>query len=318
MALIANSTYAYVNLDDVQVFVNTDDLVDRGDWSSLNSYSVGHVVLYQGAHYYCLTANTGTAPDGNISDEWSSLVMIREGAAPDSEYILNGTRVIRDYHVAWGTNAANNEVGAHSIPYNGSYATVQAALDALFYVELDISSFSNNKGNQEIGSTASGIVLSWAYNKDVTEQSINQGIGSLPVGDRSYNVSGSISSNTTWTLSATDGTTPVNGNTSISFLNKRYWGESSETSLNDAQIIALNSELSSSRVQSRTFTPSGEYVYFAWPTSFGTPTFTVNGLLNTAWTKVTRAFVNASGYSASYDIYRSDNLLTGTFVIAVS
>jgi hypothetical protein len=319
MALIANSTYAYTDLNDVQVFVNTTDLIDSGVWSSVATYSFRNVVLYAGALYACLTANTNTPPSGNVSDEWSTLAVIRQGVTPSGDFIENGTRVIFSYHVAWGTNTGNNEISALSVPYsNNSYATVAAALDALLYVPLAITSFTNNTGNVEIGSTVNGVVLTWAYNKAVTSQSINQGIGSLPVGDRTASDPTVLTSSRTWALSASDGTTPVNGNTSVTFLNKRYWGVSALTSLSDAQIIALNSELAATRVQSRTFAPSGNYIYFAWPTSFGTPTFTVNGLLNTAWTLVTRAFVNGSGHSSSYDIYRSNNLLTGTFVVAVS
>jgi hypothetical protein len=131
MALIANSTYAYVDLNDVQVFVGTDDLFDRGDWSSTAAYDVGQVVLYIGALYYCLAANTNTPPSGNISDEWSTLALIRQGN-PTTTFIVDGTRVIRDYHIAWGTNNFNHEVSADDMPYEGAYPNVQAAIDALF------------------------------------------------------------------------------------------------------------------------------------------------------------------------------------------
>jgi hypothetical protein len=131
MALVANSVYAYTNLDDIQVFVGTDELRDRGDWSSAISYAINDAALYQGAYYVCLTANSNTAPDGNISDEWSTLALVRQGEA-EVEYIVNGTRVIRDYHVAWGTNSNNNEVSADDVPYEGDYPNVQAAIDALF------------------------------------------------------------------------------------------------------------------------------------------------------------------------------------------
>lgn len=319
-ALIPGSTYAYTDLNGTQVFIDTANLSDRGDWSVSDGYSVADVVLYLGALYYCLASNSGTPPDNNVSDNWSVLVIIREGSpTPSGDFIENGTRVIFNYHMAWGTNQANNEISAFDIPYsNATYDTVAEALDALFYVATAITSFTNSGGSVEIGGSVASVNLAWAYNKAVTSQSLNQSIGSLPIGDRAYTDTGPFTTTRTWTLSATDGTTPVSGNTTLSFLNKRYWGTNSLTSLTDGQIIALNKELSSSRVQSRSLSPSAAYIYFAWPTSFGTPTFTVNGLLNTAWTLVTRAFVNASGFSSSYDIYRSNNLLTGTFVVVVS
>jgi hypothetical protein len=113
---------------------------------------------------------------------------------------------------------------------------------------------------------------------------------------------------------------------------KRYWGCSSlndlgTNSARDSDIIALDgcssgagSEFTTSRTQTRNgMAPSAEYVYFAWPASFGGTinSFTVNGLLNNDWQLSERDFVNASGKSELYKIFRSNNLLTGTFNIAV-
>lgn len=91
MALIANSTYAYVDLDDKQVFVNTDDLTDRGAWSGATAYVFRDVVSYNGANYVCLASNTNTPPDGNISDYWSTLALVRTGSSghtADEAYAL--------------------------------------------------------------------------------------------------------------------------------------------------------------------------------------------------------------------------------------
>ena len=45
----------------------------------------------------------------------------------------------------------------------------------------------------------------------------------------------------------------------------------------------------------------------AFPSSFGTPTFTINGLTSTAWTKVRdNAFVNSSGGTTSYQVWVSN------------
>ena len=47
---------------------------------------------------------------------------------------------------------------------------------------------------------------------------------------------------------------------------------------------------------------------FAWPTSFGTPAFVVNGLPNTAFTLISSAFsfTNANGYVNTYDVWISN------------
>jgi len=230
-------------------------------------------------------------------------------------FIRNENAQVFCNHISWGTGT--NNVNAAQMPYS-STQTVAQVLDLLLYVPLQLSSFTNNVNTLEQGSSTSNVVLNWAYNKAVTSQSINQGIGSLPIAQRTVTDTGTFSTTRTYSLSATDGTTSDGGNTSVTFMQKRYWGVSVNTSLNDAQIIALSSEFSSSKSQSRIITAASEYIYFAYPASFGTASFTVNGLPNTAWTLVTRAFVNASGYSESYNIYRSDNLLTGTYTIIVS
>jgi hypothetical protein len=111
----------------------------------------------------------------------------------------------------------------------------------------------------------------------------------------------------------------VNGYTSITFDNKYYWGVSSTPSpLTNAEIIALSSQFATSRNLSVMLTAAAQYIYFAYPAAWGTATFTVNGLLNTAWTLTVISFTNASGYNSSYNLYQSNNLLTGTYQIVVS
>lgn len=62
------------------------------------------------------------------------------------------------------------------------------------------------------------------------------------------------------------------------------------------------------------------YLFFAWPTSFGAPTFKINGLSNSAFTKVKSGFtfVNESGFSGvTYDVWIS-NTIYGTSTINIS
>lgn len=103
---------------------------------------------------------------------------------------------------------------------------------------------------------------------------------------------------------------PVNGQGNILFRHKRYWGtHPGFVNPSDAAIIAANSEFSTTRQQVRNgFDGGGNYLFFAWPTSFGNPTFIVNGLTNTAWTKIRSAgaFINASGFSEPYDVWISN------------
>ncbi len=315
--IVSTYTYAYDLETNETTYVQGSDVVDRGDWMVSGSYVIGNVITYSGALYYCIAPNTGLPPTDNIDDHWTTLVQVDGTIAPTSVYIRDDYRTVYAHHLNTGTGA--DQIDASDIPYqNGTYTTVSAALDALFYTAISITSFTNDQTVIETGGSAVDVTLTWALNKSPTTQSLNQGIGTLSTSARTYTQSGSFTTSRTYTLTASDGTTTTNGNSSVTFMQKRYWGTNANTSLNDAEILALSSEFSSSRSQSRTIIAAGAYVYFAWPASYGTGTFTVNGLPNTAWTLVTRAFVNASGYSESYNIYRSDNLLTGTYTIVVS
>jgi len=94
--------------------------------------------------------------------------------------------------------------------------------------------------------------------------------------------------------------------------NKRYWGLSSSATITDSQIRALSSELATSRLQTRNdFNPNGQYIYFAYPVSFGLATIKFNGYIATSsFQLTTRNFTNAYGYTESYYIYRTQYVQT--------
>jgi hypothetical protein len=102
-----------------------------------------------------------------------------------------------------------------------------------------------------------------------------------------------------------------------------YYGATSQATPTDAQIRAGtdDSTLATSRLGlgSRSVIANNEYMYVAYPARFGTTSqFRVNGLPNTAFTPITiNNFTNAYGGTAQYYVYRSDNLLTGTYTIEI-
>ena len=68
------------------------------------------------------------------------------------------------------------------------------------------------------------------------------------------------------------------------------------------------------------YVANNNYLFFAWPTRFGAPTFLINGLLQTAFTKVKSGytFINESGFSGvTYDVWIS-NTIYGTSTINIS
>lgn len=156
---------------------------------------------------------------------------------------------------------------------------------------------------------------------------------------------------TTFTITANDGTSTVSATTTVTWQSRRYWGRVDLSSignpnlttnpgavssivplLNDAVILALNgagvgsgSELNANSI-SKTYNGingSGQYLVFAWPSSFSnsqTPQFVVNGLPNTAFTRIRNnsPFVNAFGYTTNYEVWISNTLQNSPLNIVIS
>ena len=198
---------------------------------------------------------------------------------------------------------------------NPDYPTVAEALDKLLYVAPTVS--ISGGGNYEIGYTKETTNLTWTWNKTIKTQSLNQGIGSLEPSVRSYTYNTPITTNTTFTITGSDGTNTRSASTSVNFMPKRYWGVSAKTELTDADILALSSELSTSRAQTRTFNCSGgKYFYFVIRTQYCSGIkFKVGGLSFSDMLLTTRNVVNAQGYEAQYNIYRVNNIQTGSAIV---
>ena len=133
--------------------------------------------------------------------------------------------------------------------------------------------------------------------------------GSMTTGIRELlYASGALTQNTTFTLIYGDVRTPiVTTPTTISFLNKRYWGATVSETLDNNALLGLEySEFASNRYQERYFNPGGGYIYFAWPASFGPATFRVNGLNSTSWILNVLSFTNTRGFTENYNVYRSE------------
>ena len=198
------------------------------------------------------------------------------------------------------------------IPYGNT--TVGAVLEQLTYLEPTAS--LSGGGTREVGETVTSVSLTWNYNKEIVSQSLNQGIGDLIPTLRSYTHSEqSITSNRTYTITANDGKKNVTANTTIAFNYRRYWGVSANPTLADAEILAMSSEFSSSRSQTRTFNCSGgRYFYLVWPASWGTGSFNVGGLAFSDLHQVTRDMVNSAGATVPVLITRCNILQNGTAI----
>lgn len=228
---------------------------------------------------------------------------------------LNGTSVVDVNKIANIEPEASDVAYTH--PDYPSLQTVEDALDHLLYIEPTVSlHLDQTLSTYEIGSSINSVGLRWTWNKTITSQSLNQGIGDLATNINSYTYTPTnpIDSNITFTITGGDGVETATDSVSVSFIPKRYWGVSASTSLTDADILALSQELSTSRTQTRHFDCSGgKYFYFVIKTSYcNNIGFKVNGMTFTDMDVETRNFTNGSGYTDQYNIYRVHNIQTGT------
>ena len=189
-------------------------------------------------------------------------------------------------------------------------------LDELLYKAITINNFSISKSTAELGEKLIGLILNWSYNKTPTYQKLDNVLIDNEL--RKYTVEKEISSNTSFKLEVSDGKTTVNRTASINFYNGRYYGVSSPGSYDSDFILSLNKTLTNSRFCNFTVNCGPEqYIFFAIPTRFGTPTFTVGGFSG-GFNKIkTINFTNKFGYSESYDIWKSTNSNLGNTTVVV-
>ena len=189
------------------------------------------------------------------------------------------------------------------------------------YVSPSVS-LSGGSTNEK-GSTVANVNLSWTTNKTMTSRLLSSPV---PVGDRDQGAGGSGSyshtganliSNTTYSLTVGDETSTSTSSTSVSFLNRRFYGVSASDTIDNSGVLALLYEFCYSRSNTHTYNCSGgKYIWICYPASFGSATFTVGGL-ETTFSLFTQAVTNVSGYTESYFCHRSTEIQNGTDITAV-
>ncbi|KFI92427.1 hypothetical protein BISA_0827 [Bifidobacterium saguini DSM 23967] len=216
-----------------------------------------------------------------------------------------------------GADVATSEKAGIVKPSNDFDVTADGTLS--LYTAMSISSFTGGS-DHEIGETVDTVNLAWKLNKTPTTltldgQEITKGTdGQFPA---SQPLTGQgIKANKTYTLAATDARgSKAQKSTSVLFHYKRYWGvgENPADGVDSAFLLALaGSELGDTK--SKTFTvnaAAGQYIWYAIPHSFGTPTFKVGGFEGGFNLVKTFDHTNASGATVSYDVYQSTNASLG-------
>jgi hypothetical protein len=160
----------------------------------------------------------------------------------------------------------------------------------------------------------------------------------------------SVSEVQTYTMSTSDGTTTISTTSTVTWMNKRYWGfmdlttclpSNPDLTLSPGDAAAVGSFITDTKIKSmtgagvgsgselattlsKTYTSinaAGKYLCFAWPTLFGTPTFVVGGFTNTAFTKVrsNTSFSNDFGFSGvNYDVWISNTAYNSITTVVIS
>ncbi len=225
-------------------------------------------------------------------------------------------------------NAQGQRITNLATPVDDSDAATKAYVFSLFNRTAPSVSFGNNVGTLEIGSTVTVVTLSWSIsptNTPVASQTLTP-FGSISTSLRSTNVTGTFTSDTNWTLVVNDGTGLPGGvvttSTGIAFRHYMSWGIASSTNLNNSQIQNLHTntaagagrEFRTGKGKSVSITGNGQYIYFAYPSSFGAASFIVNNAPNTAWISNTVTYTNSSGNVSQFLIYRSTDVQFGTSI----
>lgn len=219
------------------------------------------------------------------------------------------------------TQVAREDLGLDLIGTNGIEVFRNNNTQTTISKYIDLTgSMTINPTIAEVGQVITNITLNWSYNKEVTSQSVNNGIGSLGVALRTYIHSPIVISNTTtYTLTASDGTNIITPNATLNYYHRRFWGISGNSFLTEAEIELGSTELSNSKSKSIIFDcTGGKRFWYAYPVIYGTSYITVNGFPFSSWiggvAPQTISITNAYGYTENYYYYMVNNIQNGSSI----
>lgn len=220
-----------------------------------------------------------------------------------------------------------------------SPVSIESTLISMFYPyqgPLVVLSLNPAAGTREIGTSIAAPILTPTTTRrsnNITTLTLSRsGTGLIftypspnPAGgvEAPYtDISGAVTSNTTYTATVGDGTSTSNGTASYSFLPGIYHGVDTSVISTGAGIVsAFGSSvvLASSRAVTYIFDASvsggNNYLYISYPTSFGAPASTLfNGFTFTDYATTTVSLTNASGFTQNYFILRTNNTYSGASI----
>lgn len=234
--------------------------------------------------------------------------------------LKNTKEECKDY--ALGLLGNVDELNSEKVKYSNDLLSdvtnVKQALDSilakLYYVKPSINSFtaSVNGGVFEVGTTITApITFNWEYNKNITTQSLtNCTLADETVRTTTYD--SDITTDKTFTLSASDGENTVSKSISYKFVAPYYIGVSTTNTLTETEIIALTKKLETKGNKTVNYTTSQSYMVFAYPKSYGA----ISSIIDQNGFNVTDSFVRSTITvgTVEYYVYIS-NQCSGSYSI---
>ncbi len=249
---------------------------------------------------------------------------VKVGLSATSKAGFTGKVWLKNFN---GNRAITNGVSGQNGLNPGTNELV-AFLNAVFYPSQPPTASLSGGQNLELHSAGTfSATLNWSAGR----QSATQPLNTITVAGTPQTfsqpsapgtVSGTQSVTVTWnsnvsytnTVTTTDSKT-ASATTSFNFYPKRYWGRSASATPDNTIILASaggNQELTTTKAGTFTITASGSnYVYFAYPASFGTLSGITVGGLGVTFNLATVSVTNASGYTQNYYVYTSPSPTAG-------
>lgn len=201
--------------------------------------------------------------------------------------------------------------------------------ELLFPVEAPLMAISQTTDEHEYGDTSNISVSYTATKKTNPITGITIGGSSVTVVDGNTqsgtkNIAKNAATNNVITSSVTDGTNSRAGNTITNYVRAKIRigatpKDGTGAVILDADINGLPAYSATDRAIEKfgVVIPASNYLIVALPTSFGDPTFFVNGMLFNSIYKArsNSAFVNSFGYSMNFDVWVSKLFATGTISV---
>lgn len=165
--------------------------------------------------------------------------------------------------------ASDSKDVLYDVKVEPSIDNVRSALDKLFakvyYVAPQITSFVANPtgGLFEKGETIAAPTFTWAYNKDIKTQTLTD-IVLTDNTDRTATFGNNITTNKTFTLSASDGENTVSKSISYKFVDPIYTGViTNGTVIDEAILTGLDKEITENKTIIKSMTSNFQTIVFA-------------------------------------------------------